>query len=747
MKSKVTFIALTIVLLCPQDLFNQVNLNREKNDYLPLSVWYSGGKARAPMLSEITPRSREEWLSDLKQIKSLGFTTVRTWVDWQHCEAKEGEYNFKNLELLLDLAQKLDLKVIIQVYTGSDGFGFAPDWVHKKYPDGFVKKENVYQISSPPSNIFCSDHMGIRTAILNFYTETAKIASSYSNFFGWDLWSEPRSARFVCQATRERYRQWLAKKYVTINELNRVWYETYEDWEDIQPQRSGGIGTYAMDADWGFFLCEKAAEDLKMFADAVRKADKKGVITSHASPPSLFGGQLDDFLMAGSVDYYGVSVYPKYLTANTWRSVIIGPDFSYSANKKNGGFYVGEFQGGFSTNSMRVGLPVTPDDHRTWVWSLVAKGAKGINTYAYYVMSSGRESGGFGLIGLDGIITDRAKKLGETARIIHSNNALFAESLPVKAEIALVYNPLTRIVSSRNMEAGGGFANSLIGYYQTFAENNIPVEYIHIKDLESGDLSQYKLVIVPYPIMFTAKAANGLKNYVEKGGCVVSESRLAWNNEIGHTSETIPGLGLSEVFGIKETKVITEDEVVIKIIDNTHLSLSGFNRNEYLRGFHFAESIEPLDGRETQILAAFKDGTPGMIASRYGGGKTIYLGTFLGLSTFNSSDSNNKNFILNLVDWAQVERPFVSSLDGNTESHVEVRLQNNDNGYLLFVINHSNNNENISVSLKTKKNGMHSVRDLILNQEFQGIAKNNIMQLTSFLNAKQVYVWDIRAER
>ena len=31
-----------------------------KSDFFPFSVWYSGGKARATMLSEVTPASREE---------------------------------------------------------------------------------------------------------------------------------------------------------------------------------------------------------------------------------------------------------------------------------------------------------------------------------------------------------------------------------------------------------------------------------------------------------------------------------------------------------------------------------------------------------------------------------------------------------------------------------------------------------------------------------------------------------------
>jgi beta-galactosidase len=63
-----------------------------KPDFFPFSVWYSGGKARAPMLSPLTPTSRQEWRRDLQQIKQLGFNTVRTWVEWAEAEPRRGEY-------------------------------------------------------------------------------------------------------------------------------------------------------------------------------------------------------------------------------------------------------------------------------------------------------------------------------------------------------------------------------------------------------------------------------------------------------------------------------------------------------------------------------------------------------------------------------------------------------------------------------------------------------------------------------
>src|SRR5947209_18544180 len=98
-------------------------LETQKSFY-PLAVWYGGGKVRAPMLERIDATSANRWGRDLDQISSLGFTTVKTWVDWATAEPARGQFAFANLDLLLQLAQARRMRVIIQIYLDS-----APDWV------------------------------------------------------------------------------------------------------------------------------------------------------------------------------------------------------------------------------------------------------------------------------------------------------------------------------------------------------------------------------------------------------------------------------------------------------------------------------------------------------------------------------------------------------------------------------------------------------------------------------------------
>ena len=206
----------------------------------------------------------------------------------------------------------------------------------------------------------------------------------------------------------------------------------------------------------------------------------------------------------------------------------------------NRGWYIGELQAGDGTIALLHSDPVTTADHRIWAWSAIASGAKGINVYAWWPMSSGYESGGYGLIDLDGTITERARSTGSIARVVDANQRLFIASRPVPSRVAIVYNPLAQLVggAQRKQDWPEAHQSSLIGYYRVLAEHNIPVDFIHRNDLETGDLSQYRLIIVPYPVMFTQTAATALRRFVESGGYAVAEAR-GWRGTMSAASRPI----------------------------------------------------------------------------------------------------------------------------------------------------------------------------------------------------------------
>jgi len=776
---KLFLVRILLLLLVGNILQAQEKPAYNKEQFFPFAVWYSGGKERATMLSEVTPGSREEWKKDMVQIKSLGFNSVKTWIEWSHCEPVKGKYNFENLRIILELARELGLKVIIQVYGES-----APDWVGKEFSDGLFEAQNGDKIKPQVAPGYCIDHSGIRELFTNFYKEAAKIAVQYSSFYGWDLWSEPLMVQWgwpawipdaqycFCPHTQERFRQWLRTRYNSLADLNRTWYRNFEKWEDVEAPRFGTILTYSDFMDWKNFIYQKMAEDLRLRYDAVRTFDKDHVATAHASPVSLFSspygsGAEDDFLMAAQVDYYGLSQYPKHNLPGDWVPwrFMAAADFSYSANRKNGGYYVGEFQAGFGTVGLNISDPVTPEDHRIWALSSLATGAKGIFAYAYYPMSSGYESGGYGLINLDGSLTERAVELGKLASLIDRNGVVLSRAKPVRSQIALLYNPWSQMVGgTRRTTQEDGHINSLIGYYRFLSDQNIPVDFIHRLDLESGDLSQYKLIIVPYALMFNRKAAESLGEYVKNGGRVLSEARLAWNDERGYSSDVIPGLGLSEVFGVRESKVRTLSKVPIRVTDGSHEAMRHLEPGSIITGSRFAESLEPLKNRkQVRILAAFDDGTPAIVASGYGKGQTVFVGSFLAMANSRGSlwdqstqrlvvqDSANRNvneFLLGIVDWANIDRPYSAEQEGDADNPLVVRLHEHSGGLVLYVMNHGKTPGRAVIRIKVKSDGKYALNEILRDRKINATSvKGEISISTNDIPVKDGQIWLIEKAR
>lgn len=732
-------------------------------DFFPFSVWYSGGDARAPMLSEITPESEDKWRKDLQQIKDLGFNTVRTWVEWQRVEPREGEYHFENLILLMRLADEVGLKVFIQVYADS-----APEWLGGQYSDAKFTTQSGVQVEPQAAPGYCVDHAGVHDAMMNFYTETARVANEFDNLVGWDLWSEPhiinwsnidyvQNAQFCyCSYTQARFRNWLKEKYGTLDKLNAAWHRSFNSWNQVSPPRFSTILSYTDYIDWKTFIYKKLQEDLADRYNAVRVADDEHVVTSHAAvssiiiSPHMGEGATDDFLMSDAVDYYGVSIYPKHNHPErhwpAWR-VMNMMDFSRSANVDNNGWYVGEMQAGKGTIALLVGDPVTPGDHNVWAWTAISKGARGINIYAYHPMSSGYESGGYGLINQDGSLTERAENVGKIAQTVTKYKDLFLSSKPVPAQVALVYNPLSQMVggAQRRADYPGGHHDSLIGYYRVFAENNIPVDFIHREDLENKDLSQYKLVVLPWSLMLTDEAARGVKTLVKNGGYVAAEARTAWNDERGYASERIPGMGLDEVFGVYEDQVwMREEDLEFPVIDREHPSMGQLKLGWDLTGFLYGSSFKPYSGSEIQILATFgMTGKPALTVHEYGDGEAMMIGTFLGLANHPDLKDGNSAFIKGLADWAGVERKVISSLDGSNNGIVDIQLQENENGYLLFAINYEETDEEINISIQMDEEGTYSVRELLQEEESSLKTEDGVLLIETTLPGRNARVWKI----
>lgn len=681
--------------------------------FFPIAVWYGGGKARAPMLEPVDASSSERWGRDLDQIKALGFNTVKCWVDWATAEPKPGEFHFEQLNLLLGLAQARGLRVIVQIYMDS-----APDWVGERYPDGRFVDRSGAVIQSQAAPGYCIDHAGVRAATVKFIEALARDANRSRALYGWDVWSEPHVVNWAefpyltnpefcfCANTQARFREWLKAKYKSLEALNGAWYRHFERWDQVEPPRASTILSYTDYLDWRAFIDEKLAADLATRVKAVRAADRTHPISSHAAVPGLFTsptdgfGEPDDFKMSAAADFFGTSLYPKHAASTRpWSQEMLaaGLDFTRSAGHSQGkGFWIGELQAGQGATGMRIADPVTPADEEFWLWQALAHGAREIAIYAYYPMSSGYESNGYGLVDLDGAVTPRARAAGHLAQVAAQHAADFLGAEPARAQVAILYNRLSSMVGGAEpslSKLGNAERDSLEGVHRTFTEANIPVDFVSSGDVGSGRVDSYKVLFLPYPVMLSRETGERVARYVEQGGTAVAEARLAWNDASGRASEAIPGAGLDRVFGARE-KLIRPIETPHLFMEQTPI-LPSFAARELVTAAAFEEALEPLEG--ARVLAHFADSSVAMVEHPFGKGRAILVGTFLSLAYERQHDASTRRLLLALAESAGVT-PEVR-VTGDSTGEVEIRRLVAKDFELLFAFNHSRNPADAEVSL------------------------------------------------
>ncbi|PYV13141.1 MAG: hypothetical protein DMG21_21750 [Acidobacteria bacterium] len=691
----------------------QEAVRRAPANFFPVAVWYGGGKARAPMLEPVDGKSEERWGKDLDTIKSLGFNTVKCWVDWATAESRPGEFHFENLDMLLRLAEARGLRVIVQVYLDS-----APDWVGIRYPDGRFVDRSGAVIESQAAPGFCIDHPGVRAEIVKFLQALSADANRWPALYGWDVWSEPHVINWAefpyltnpefcfCPNSQRRFREWLKAKYGSLDTLNRAWYRRFENWDQVAPPRASTILSYTDYLDWRAFIDDKLAGDLKTRVEAVRGADKTHFITSHAAVPALFTsptdgfGEPDDWKMAAVADAFGTSLYPKHSeSAHPWsyQQLAAALDFTRSAGRSYGkGFWIGELQARQGATGMRIADPVDARDEEFWMWQAVANGAREIAVYAWYPMSSGFESNGYGMVNLDGTLTARSKAAGHVAEVIRSNAAEIIGAKPAPAEAAVLFDRLSAMVGGSEpslSKLGNAMRDSLLGIHRAFFEAQVPVDFVHPDDLIHDRVGSYKILFLPYPVMLSKDVAEAVKRYVANGGTAVAEARLAWNDERGFASEVIPGSGLAEVFGARESLIRPVDRAEIEVGPTS--GLPGFAPHTKIYGEGYEEELQPLAGGKS--VAIFSDGNPAVVVHNYGKGRTVLVGTFLALAYQRHQDLSNRQFLVALAKDTGV-KPEVG-VSGEGSSKVEVRRLVSDNYQIVFAFNHSDVPVDASISV------------------------------------------------
>ncbi len=185
--------------------------------------------------------------------------------------------------------------------------------------------------------------------------------------------------------------------------------------------------------------------------------------------------------------------------------------------------------------------------------------------------------------------------------------------------------------------------------------------------------------------MMSRPHVEALVAYVRNGGTLLTEARCGWVDEKGASSPIVPGGGLHEVFGCRETELtpLAKTGVIeIKAADEAFPLLAPGDKLDSL----FFEETFDVFGKESRVVATFADGRPAVVAAPFGKGRAIIAGSFLGSAYHHFKNPNNGKFFAGLAEWLEI-RPAVRVTASEPDAVVEGRLLQGDGYAILFGFN------------------------------------------------------------
>jgi len=551
-------------------------------------------------------RTTEQIRHDIALMKQAGFKVVRMGdLSWDYFEPAEGRFDFESFDWIMDEMHAAGIKVLLDI-PGQP----APTWLHHRYPGVDIVTQQGVRLNAAErymDDIADPDYRRLVVRLADTMTRRyarhpALFAIGYNNEIGNGFLS-------YSQADRERFVDWLQKKYGSIEALNRAWAtqrwsRRVNGWEEVQLPYADGPGPFERQLDLRRYWSDVTIDVLKDL-EAVRKRNV-------ADKPAI--SNLWDSSERKGFDY--LASYRQYV--------------SYGAM----GFYPGEPVGAaFEVTMMRGGLssPIwlneftaggggyygTKGRARMWAHFVLLLGAQATLAWTWNSHLGGEEQALFGLIDHD----DRPSwKLAEFGIIAAEFAKLEKLGFPrmMKPQVAIAYSFENIIASSPR-----GPSNTVRQYittpylkqahaaFEPLCKDNIDVAVVNIGH---EDLSAYKLIVVPGLYLLDQAAARNLRQFVSNGGVVIMTAYSAKVDEHNQWYGTpLPG-GLTDVFGMRTNEFYNSGSLLTRIGDEDVSADIGFY-----------EILEPVTATAIARFSNLEQSPPAITSNQFGKGRAIYV--------------------------------------------------------------------------------------------------------------------------
>ena len=569
----------------------------------------------------------EQWLDrpdllekDLEMLQEAGCNTVTLGVfSWAVLEPEEGAFSFGWLEEIMDRLYERGIWVILATPSGA-----RPRWLADRYPEVLRMDEARRRDLFGGRHNHCFTSPVYREKVRRINTELAKRLGRHPSVILWHI-SNEYGGECHCPLCQEAFRNWLRKRYGSIEELNRrwcttFWSHTYQSFDQIEsPSSRGERMLHGLNLDWKRFVTYQTTDFMKAEITALREAGSALPVTANFM--YYFKG-LDYFKMARELDVVSWDTYPlweKKAPIEIAYDNGMCHDLMRSLKKKP---FLQMESCPSSTNWQGVSKLKRPGVLFAQSMQAVAHGGDGA-LYFQIRQSRGASEKFHGAV-IDhygGNDTRVFREVCRTGEALEKLGELCASQVKSQAAILYDWESQWAMEDSQGPRNDGlHYQEAVLKFYRAFRKRGLNVD---LADQDSS-LEGYRILAVPMCYQFREGFAQKVRRFTQQGGILVM---TYWSGIADETDRCYLGgvpNGLMDVLGIRSAEIDglydwEENQLIPE--EQNELGIIRSFRCKYLC------DIVELRGAKS-VMAYGKDfyqGTPALTVTRYGKGSAWYV--------------------------------------------------------------------------------------------------------------------------
>ncbi len=630
----------------------------------------------APLLGtawypEQWPESR--WDADLTLMEQAHMNVARVAeFAWSTLEPSDGHFDFTWLDHAIALAAKHHIAVVLGTPTAA-----PPAWLTTKYPQTLRLEEDGRRAEHGNRQQFSANDPKYRELAARIAHQMAVHYGHNPNILGWQIDNEIGAPTFDPSAVRQ-WHQWLAKKYVTVADLNQrwataYWSQTYDTFDEI-PFHSKGENP-ALLLDYKHFVTDTWTAYVQNQIDAIRPAvDAHQFITTNTMH---WYSVYDHYTLHQNLD---LAAWDDYVPDGKLDPALNAAQHDLVRGYKQKNFWVMETQPAF-VNWGPVNASLPPGVTREMAWQAVGHGADAVLYWQWRSALNGQEQYHGSVLGPDGLpvpVYAEIQHLGEDFAKLTST--LAARHLSLAA-----FSPVSRVAMLQSYDSHWAidfqkhtnkfdYVTSFLDFYRAISPIAQSIDILS----PQADLTPYPIVFAPALNVLPEPVAKHLLAYVEGGGHLVLGPRSGMKNaDDGLQPNRQPG-PLESALGAQVNQFYAlESPVMI-----TGPAGSG-------KAAIWAEDLKPLTPA-TQTLLTYGEGNgwltghPAAVQRAFGEGSITYLGADLDPKLMST-------FIAAQLDAASI-KPILTGLPPGVEL---MERSTPDHHRLQIFLNHTNTPQSI----------------------------------------------------